>query len=57
MVSGVTVPSGMAVSATIAEDEGTTSVLSVTDDGVEAVGERLDKRQDLCAGHGLAELF
>ncbi|MGO9965485.1 MAG: ACT domain-containing protein [Acidimicrobiales bacterium] len=38
MVSGVTVPSGMAVSATIAEDEGTTSVLSVTD--AESLGAR-----------------
>ena len=31
MVSGVTVPAGMVVAATVAEDEGTTAVLSVAD--------------------------
>jgi hypothetical protein len=43
MVSDVTVPFGMAVAATIVEDEGTTSVLSVTD------AERLGARPEFVA--------
>jgi len=43
MVSDVTVPVGMAVAATIVEDEGTTSVLSVTD------AERLGARPEFVA--------
>jgi hypothetical protein len=43
MVSDVAVPRGMAVAATVAEDEGTTSVLAVTD------AEKLGARPDFVA--------
>ncbi len=50
MVSGVTVPGEVTVAATIAEDEGTTTVLSVTD------AERLGDRPEFVAAWLTVEL-